>query len=352
MTRNKDFFRKPYMETPEDDYSDMMKYIPDAAQPDYRSKPHSEMLKPYDDRIRDYEGMEHFYPNNFNIPEQPPSIDADPISGEPNPCEKWRRDPARFNLGFGSKKVWYEVLCGGSLSIDNALEGGVPPYKSWGGVGSVEGNITVDEEGGLHYDAPKECCTDSWDNILIEDFCGNTTNILIKVLAFDYRMSNYETVIIGPDAPVNGDCYSLQTPVPGTIWTIDKGSIDSSGCVSGIDDECGVATITATFMCKDNEIVATKQVRMPLGVWIDYTFHNYGPCNTPSDTCTTCQFTEESGIYQTIYTNGRVRLDNPTGTCPDAYGCVPATHPLCLNEAPYWYDIRLINDHIHIWSCP
>ena len=293
------------METPEDDYSDMMKYIPDAAQPDYRSKPHSEMIKPYDDRIQDYSEMEHFYPSNFSIIAQPPSAELI-VSGEPNPCEALRHIP------FGAKQVWYEIPCGGTLSINNSFEGGLPPYIVIASPTPMNGSLSCDEQGNCYYKAPSECCADTTDNILIQDACGRVANIIIIVKAFDYSISNYQTVIIGPDAPVAGDCYYLQTYIPNTIWSIDKGAIDSSGCVSGLSGECGVATITATFMCLDNEIIATKKVRMPNGVWISIYSTTLGGA------CYTTQTEDISGILRSQCKFGCTSSGN--GPCTEASG--------------------------------
>ena len=339
MTRSKDLFRKPYMETPEDDYSDMMKYIPDAAQPDYRSKPHSEMIKPYDDRIRDYGEMEHFYPSNFSIIAQPPSVDIGIVSGEPNPCEALRHIP------FGAKQVWYEISCGGTLSINNSFEGGLPPYTTLGVAGEMEGDFTCDKNGNCYYHAPKECCDDSWDNILIQDTCGRTANIIIKTLAFDNVVSNYSTIIIGSDTPVDGDCYYLQTYVPNTIWTIDKGAINSSGCVSGLSGECGMATITATFMCLDNEIIATKQVRMPNGVWNLIEALSYS-CSKESP-YTPCTFEEIVNNLKIVYDNRCVTYPPPdpyqSNPCPEPYGC---SVPGCNHYQ------ALAGKSTYEWVCP
>ena len=331
MTRSKDLFRKPYMETPEDDYSDMMKYIPDAAQPDYRSKPHSEMIKPYDDRIRDYNEMEHFYPSNFSIIAQPPSAELI-VSGEPNPCEALR------HIAFGAKQVWYEIPCGGTLSINNSFEGGLPPYIVIASPTPMNGSLSCDEQGNCYYRAPSECCADITDNIYIQDACGRSANIIIIVKAFDYSISNYQTVIIGSDAPVDGDCYYLQTYVPNTIWSIDKGAIDSGGCVSGLSGQCGVATITATFICQDNEIIGTKKVRMPNGVWVLISTCNN--CVSPTETC----------CNETIYTDdlkisGSIRRAGSTsGECSFS-GCIP--YPTCES----WYSVWCYYNATYQWRC-
>ena len=307
MSRNRDFGKKPYMQTEEDNYQDMVKYNPLSQNQDPRYKKHSEFLKPYGGAA-DYPEMENFSPVQFQKPYTDiPNIDIPSTGeGEPNPCEALR------HIAFGAKQVWYEIPCGGTLSINNSFEGGLPPYIVIASPLPMNGSLSCDEQGNCYYRAPSECCADITDNIYIQDVCGRSANIIIIVKAFDYSISNYQTVIIGPDAPVDGDCYYLQTYVPNTIWSIDKGAIDSSGCVSGLSGECGVATITATFMCLDNEIIATKKVRMPNGVWISIYSTTLGGA------CYTTQTEDISGILRSQCKFGCTSSGN--GPCTEASG--------------------------------
>lgn len=74
-------------------------------------------------------------------------------------------------------------------------------------------------------------------------------------------------VISGPDAPADGNQYLVTGGCGSYIWSITKGSIDSSGIVT-VSGQCGIATVTVRDACGDT---ATKIVRMPIGTWQEST---------------------------------------------------------------------------------
>ena len=56
--------------------------------------------------------------------------------------------------------------------------------------------------------------------------------------------------VSGPDILVEGACYSATGGTAPYLWTASEGSIDDSGCVSGVPVECGNATITVSDDCR------------------------------------------------------------------------------------------------------
>src|SRR3989337_653765 len=87
MSRNRDFGKKPYMQTEEDDYQDMVKYNPLSQNQDPRYKKHSEFLKPYGG-VESYPEMENFSPIQFQKPYiDLPNRDVPTFFGEPDPCK-------------------------------------------------------------------------------------------------------------------------------------------------------------------------------------------------------------------------------------------------------------------------
>src|SRR3972149_9304684 len=119
MARNKDYGRRPYLETENDDYRDFIKYRPFSQNTPH----HSEFIKPYDDRVKDYTAMEALHPSNFDIPNQLPSVDTNPefdIYTPTDPCKEASKihGMVRFNGAAHAT-----VMCGGSVDI--TMDGGV-----------------------------------------------------------------------------------------------------------------------------------------------------------------------------------------------------------------------------------
>lgn len=81
----------------------------------------------------------------------------------------------------------------------------------------------------------------------------------------------------GPDSPVEGSVYSAGGGYGGPYtYSTTKGSISSSGVLTGITGECGAVTITATDICGNS---ISRNCKLPNGVWVLVEYYN-GNCNT------------------------------------------------------------------------
>ena len=74
--------------------------------------------------------------------------------------------------------------------------------------------------------------------------------------------------VSGPDILVDGACYSAEGGEAPYLWTTSEGSIDDSGCVSGVPAGCGSATITVSDDCraKGSKEVELRGGCRPLGI--------------------------------------------------------------------------------------
>lgn len=99
-----------------------------------------------------------------------------------------------------------------------------------------------------------------------EQLYGGTYKTIISDIminrGIDVNVS--EMIISGPDAPVDGDQYAVAGGLPPYTWSISKGSITQDGIVT-VSGQCGAATVTVADACGNT---ATKDVRMPNGVWV------------------------------------------------------------------------------------
>ena len=177
MTRNKDYGRRPYLETENDDYKDFMKYRPFSQ----NTPNHSEFIKPYDERVKDYTGMEALHPGNFKSPELTPSIDTDPGFGQipsEDPCAEAAKINAMVRFNGSSHAT---VQCGESVNI--TMDGGTGKLDvqiiGFDSYGSITGST---------YKAPtcKECCEDEdIDNsdilFQVTDECGREVRNSVKL---------------------------------------------------------------------------------------------------------------------------------------------------------------------------
>lgn len=261
----KDYFRKPYLMN---SYRDMMKATPLASTEGYRSTPHSEFEKPY--RDISYPQMQNIDPNIYRRPYDIFNYDFDNDSyvGTENRCNS--------NLSIGPFDPIKE--CG---SFQVFQPSGKPPFEFFiiEGPGTMDGNIWI---------AP-ECPYTSQSSLgdlvsvgLIDSCSGkaqvqrggssypsHTSIANFRLVGDDFeevgKCIEEGLIIIGEDAPVDDDCYTVIGGVGPYTWSIDVGSIDASGCVT-VTGECGPATITVIDSCGN---IGNKVVRMPIGVWVD-----------------------------------------------------------------------------------
>jgi hypothetical protein len=124
-----------------------------------------------------------------------------------------------------------------------------------------------------------------------------------------YNKTLAQLQIIGAaDATVNGQYYCASItdsdpPVGGVSWSFDKGTIDTTGKITSINGcspgERG-GTITATDECGRT---ATKQVRLPDGVWIT----TWGPFSDDNLGFENCEYGSEIEIYFDACNRGQGR---------------------------------------------
>ena len=281
---SKDFGRKTYMETEEDDYRDVIKYNPLSQNQDKRFQRHSELLKPYDG-AEGYQEMENYSPVQNKFVYRNPTVDD--MAGEGGITS----DPCAGNSDQFVYAPNIYVACDSltTINIQSLFEAagvvqGVAPFWFQGCIGLPDDASvpnSIDKYGDVWYKATKDCCFGVFSLCAVKDACNNIVRFDIHLIPTDY----IGAIIIGPDAPVNGDCYGLLAngvlvQSDDIIWSISKGSIDSSGCVSGLSSECGAAVITADSTCPTFQSV-TKTVRMPNGVWVtiqDFSCSTCGIC--------------------------------------------------------------------------
>ena len=160
--------------------------------------------------------------------------------------------------------------------------------------------------------------------------------------------------ISGTDTPTNGSQYSCSGAVSPLIWTISQGTINASGVVSGINTLCGSATITVTDRCGQS---ASKTVRLPIGVWLEYSNCSKGSC-TCGSSCTSDYTTGDMRYVVVI----KCCLNNQAG-CVNYCGvadpsiiapgaCLEWTLAACNAVSSGTWDAYFTSKQVLKWVCP
>jgi len=90
------------------------------------------------------------------------------------------------------------------------------------------------------------------------------TGCIVFLTLFTHTLSSADELSInGPDAPVNGDSYTVSGGCAPYTWTISKGSISTDGSVT-VSGNCGKARIGVTDSCGNTTF---KIVKMQQGQW-------------------------------------------------------------------------------------
>lgn len=177
----KDNNRKPYVKTGKGGYGNVMRTIPYKAIDDLNPQPHSEFLKPYGGGPQghsSFRGMEHYHPYNYKIPYRNPPVNENPAGDIiVDPCAGHRN-----LMGFvnGKFEPIVDVECGTTATI--TVNDAVLPLRDpvYGGQANV---FAGGKDGSIIYQAP-ECgcdCEEDLDVIVIQDACGFSTTVQIKM---------------------------------------------------------------------------------------------------------------------------------------------------------------------------
>lgn len=140
-------------------------------------------------------------------------------------------------------------------------------------------NFSIDANGqsaSVSFMAPSDAKEQGKYILVFQGTIGNESGAVAgKVLSF-----NADMTISGPDAPSDGNQYTVTGGTAPYTWSISKGSITQDGIVT-VSGQCGAATVSATDSCG---YTATKDVRMPGGVWERYSGSRYS-CYVAGDWC-------------------------------------------------------------------
>lgn len=347
MTR--DNFRKPYNDTENNDYADLMRNVPFAATPESRSKPHSEFLKPYADELEGYGEMEDLHPRNFSTQRQPLNVDIGlglPSIGDTGgglagiTCICFHIEvigpKVANNNDCYQAILWRTNIsdCGGNLAS------GAGAYENLGMIDNdlVEWSVK----------APSGCTEQSAfiNNKgclggLTADICNLVVNAKTPCVGGERYLNDLMNVknanansacgcaaiwenaeVSGPEAPADGDYYNLMlggvaVDMAGldTLWVISKGSIGQDGRVSGLAGQCGTAVISAIVDCECQSFTFTKTVAMPLGIWVCQSISYV--CPEGALTCSTPGLGYGSGVWTCGFN------DPATGQCTNCDGMNP-----------------------------
>ncbi len=301
-TSGGDWGRKPYVSG---DYNSMTNIPTNAAVWRSRIEKHSEFEKPY---LKDhnYAEMQHLHPKGLRPFYRGPRPDADPL-GAADPCAGTYTVHATLD---GQEAPFHYVECGTVHRV--GMFGGVGSILVVGIAGSFSGGISGD----IYTAPPCGLCDETTDHIAVSDSCGRVSNLIIKTRPVEGAGGMFD--IAGPDAPSDGDCYTVVGGAGLVAWSISKGSIDVAGCVT-VTGECGMATVTASDACGNS---LTRSVRMPDGVW---TQENTWTCSVGVE-CHDC----------TSQIINNIKYELSYGVCNDADCDTSECRSECTPNLPSW----------------